>query len=178
MLKERIRFPFFDTAYMAAGAIAAGTPYYLFQNGLGSALGAGFKNKCDTNMSTNGQMPYDKFQCVGLKAYLATRNGTPMTAADVNFIAHNTLFVIKREDRAILEVPLSFIPSGMGLYVGGQATYATLGMPQVNNLFKILPEIYTTSQRMQVELHAVNAITVVADTYIQIVLEGLVDKSF
>jgi hypothetical protein len=178
MMKERIRLPLFDTTVLSAGAITAGTKYYLFQNGLGSALGAGFKNKCDTNMSTNGQMPYDRLQLVGLKAYLFSRNATPQSVADINFVAHNSLITFKREDRAIFELPLSVIPSGMGLYVGGHATYATLGMPQISNLFKILPEEYTRSQRIQVEIEATNAITVVADTYIQIYLEGIVDKSF
>lgn len=173
MLKERLRLPLYDTNDVSAGAIAAGTTYYFFQSALSAT-----KTILKTNSTTNGQMPYDKMTIVGLRLYLYTITNAPVTAADANLLLNNAVLIYKREDREILKVPCHWIPAGIGLNIGGQATYGGNGVPALTNIYRCLPETYVRSDRLQVEIQLVNGVTFAADISIEVMLEGVVDKKF
>jgi hypothetical protein len=184
MLKEKIRFPLFDTAVCIAGGAlsAAGTVFNMFQTGLGANVvgsgGAYIKSKLDTNMTSNGQMPYAEMVVVGIGVTVFTRVAVPSVIADMNQIDNCMLLTFQREDRTVLELPVINFPAGKGLVAGGHATIATKGMASVTNMLRIMPERYTQTQRIQLSLTCTNAINTGADTFVAVYLEGIVTKGF
>jgi len=174
MIKERLRLPLYDTNKLATATHDAGTELFFFTQ----AQGAG-KTALDTNLTTNGQMPYDKMTIVGLRLNLYTREDAAVTLADANYFLNNAIVIYKREDREILKVPAHWIPSGIGFNVGGQATYGGNGAPVLSNIYRCLPETYVRSDRLQLEIRLVNDVVIAGDDlYVEVMLEGVVDKKF
>jgi hypothetical protein len=177
-IKQRVRYPFYDTDTLVTGAnLAQSIPF--FQNGQGSTnLGGVKKSILDTNITTNGVMPFDKFVAMGLRFNVFTRDLTPVTASDMNLVLNNGVINMLKNDNVILSIPAHWVPAGTGIVTGGQATTGTNGQPALSNIFRILPETYTTSDRMQFNYQLVNSITIASSSgvYIELEVEGLVDK--
>lgn len=182
-MRERLRFPLYDTWLLAAGAIAAGTVMNYFTTPQG-AVGSGYaaaKATRETNLTTAGQMPYRVFRVVGIRVYCYTITNAPVVATDLNLFLHNSVLTFKKEDRTVLQLPTNWIPSGVGL--SGQALaagtpFTTSGMPVLSNLYRVLPETYTTGDRIQIDITTSAAVTLAADLQIVVMLEGVVDKKF
>lgn len=183
-MKERLRFPLYDTWRLAVGSISAGTKMDFFSTPKG-ATGSGFttsKNELHTNLTTSGQMPYKVFRAIGLRLYGYSTGATPLLVGNLNQVLHNSVLSLKKEDRTILEVPLCWIPAGIGIF--GNTTNATTdivsnGFPVLSNIYRILPETYTTGDRLLLDITIKNSITIATnDTYVVVMVEGVVDKKF
>lgn len=183
-MKERLRFPLYDTWRLAVGSISAGSVFDYFTTPKGS-VGSGFtsaKNELHTNITTAGQMPYKVFRAVGIRLYAYTIGNAPISVANANQVFNNLLLTFRKEDRAILQIPCAWIPAGIGVYGSTTNTATdiiTNGMPVLSNIYKILPELYTTGDRLLLDITAKNAIAITSsDVYLTVMLEGVVDKKF
>lgn len=182
-MRERLRFPLYDTWRLATGAIGSGTVLDYFTTPKGS-VGSGYataKNELQTNLTTAGQMPYNVFRVVGVRLFCYSLLSVPTVIGDLNQILTNFVFNFKKEDRTILSIPAHWIPSGIG--ITGYTTNATKefvsnGMPVMSNLYRVLPETYTTGDRIQIDLTSKVGTTMSADVHVAVMLEGVVDKKF
>lgn len=177
---ERIKLPIFDTILLPAGVIAVGgiPLFQIPQGGFHTLVPATAKTAAETNITVAGLMPYRKAAIVGIRAYFYTLTNVVATIADINQVMSCCVLEYSKQDRANYVLPISFLPAGMGVYMGGHATAGQNGIPQLSNLFRVLPETYGENERIQATFRVIVGMTMAADTRLQIVLEALVDKNF
>ncbi len=199
-IKERLRLPLYDTipffcngtGTLSSGAqtpaaLSAGYNPFFFVVGQGGSANGYVKTYNDTNLQTSGQMPYSKYVVVGIRLYFYTRMdgalyttavAPPVLLTDINLIQNNSFVLYQRQNRDVLRVPTSWIPSGIGLFNGGNTNTASNGMPTLSNLYKILPETYSQTDTIQLSIQTTSAITLTNNVYCCAMLEGIVDKNF
>lgn len=177
---ERIKLPIFDTILLPTGTIAVGNlpVFQVPQGGFHTLASTTAKDATETNITVAGLMPYRKAAIVGIRAYFYTLTATTVTIADINQVMACCVLEYSKQDRANYVLPISFLPAGMGIYTGGHATAGQNGVPQLSNLFRILPETYGENERLQANVRVIKGMTMAADTRLQIILEALVDKNF
>jgi len=182
-MKERLRFPLYDTWLQSAGTVDSGTvmDYFTVQKGSTGSGYADAKTEMQTNITTSGQMPYRIFRAIGIRIYCYTITAAPVVADDLNQLLHNSVVTFKKEDRTILQVPTHWIPSGIGMTgqsLAAGTPFTTSGLPVLSNLYRVLPETYTTGDRIQLDITTKAAITLAEDLHIEVMVEGVVDKKF
>lgn len=182
---EKLWQPYYDSAAVAAGPVAAGTIYRLFQNPVGTA-GQTFLT---TNMELAGQVPKGfNLRVMYIVAEYVYKNA-PVPATDIADWIHwssRILFELNVISKTVFRIPLQQLTSGSGvsgLGAGGAANndfYISAGIPDPRAKYSLKPQdiIIEDQQNFDVTLSAVRgtAVDVATDFECRIYLDGVLER--
>ena len=129
--------PIYDTGFIPTAGV---NQLLFFSTPLGQGISnwntAITKTLADTNLDIAGMLPAGyNFMLLGF-TLLPTFS---MTIADATLAFNSAVFIFKIGSKDYLTVPARMIPEGAGVWIGGagSTTVAGLGVPKIDNYFRI-----------------------------------------